>query len=410
ASPFIAEEIIITWLRDIYDQNQRYAELLENSRRKQQRNGGVSRPQDFNDDDFDYLKLPLQFPKGSLVELLKRIKHIAKFLQSTEPGTLPTPSLLFREFYPLLADFYEDMRLHSDFKENISMDGVISYAYAYHHTINNLKERYPVVPQSFLGESFNLESENAARGKAANSTPGSIASKLTNILFKKNNAEGANPNGAFTESFWQGVEHVEAEESDGPSGNEEQIRKRKILRNEQKQMAANNKKAERNQKFGEISPLGSPVKIGADGRPIRMQSVRFGFDEVYEPHQEVAETKLNGKERGILKSKNSAYIDYGEVYTDETDQSGFDASKSTLVIQGTNKSASFEMGDVYEKPKSFFQAPESLFLIDNLPPPESNGNFRSPVVTYGDIYECQSQFSMSESTLLQTPGGVENER
>lgn len=108
SSPFIVEEIIIHWIRDLADQNARYTSLVNQMQNTEAKG--------FTQQDLDSLGLPIKLAKGSMKELLRRFKHIVEFLKDDRDKSTPNPngsssslhgvtnSKIVREFFPHLAD------------------------------------------------------------------------------------------------------------------------------------------------------------------------------------------------------------------------------------------------------------------------------------------------------------------
>ncbi|RYG69087.1 hypothetical protein EON64_03605, partial [archaeon] len=154
SSPFVCEEVIMSWLRDIHEQNARF-EML--------------RASGFTPADFKALNLPVQLSKGSVVEVYRRMKLVIELILSAagmegqqrehaEEGEGSRRfSLTLQDFlnqtYPNMADFYADKRLNSDFTEGIDFDGVVSYAFVYHQALELERERALAAKRGRVGSS-----------------------------------------------------------------------------------------------------------------------------------------------------------------------------------------------------------------------------------------------------------------
>src|SRR5262249_35398532 len=86
SSPFVVEEMMINWLRDLYDQNRRFELLQQQQQQTTKRSGGGSTDavnaafSTFAEPDMQSFNLPIQLPKGSVKEITKRFKHITGYL------------------------------------------------------------------------------------------------------------------------------------------------------------------------------------------------------------------------------------------------------------------------------------------------------------------------------------------
>jgi hypothetical protein len=193
STPFVIEELMIHWLRDCYDQNHRYDEMMKasssminggggnnnGSSKKGGISGGVSGGgggsgvagviDTFTDNDFNNLGLPIKLAKGSIKEIIKRCHHVIDFLadhshHSSSHHTAVTNSQLLREFFPHVSDYYEEIRHTSDFTESLEIGGVVSYAYAYHSSLKELKEWTNKLSQSVGIKGNHMYFENSTEG------------------------------------------------------------------------------------------------------------------------------------------------------------------------------------------------------------------------------------------------------
>lgn len=97
-----SEYIISTWLKDIYEQNQRYISITKYG---------------FTNEDLEILKLPILLPKNSVKEMYFRLKTLEKMCKTNE---IITHSDMFKAFYPGLGQYYEIMRI----KNNFALNGI----------------------------------------------------------------------------------------------------------------------------------------------------------------------------------------------------------------------------------------------------------------------------------------------
>jgi myosin heavy subunit len=132
SSPFVVEEIITSWLRDLYDQNRRYAAL---------KTAGVT------PEDFTQLHVPLLLPAGATIEMRRRLNRICRLLRTTTAEreghvatSYVTVSQIVETLFPPIGEYYLNARHSSDFTENAEdVDGVVSYAYMYHQALDSEK-------------------------------------------------------------------------------------------------------------------------------------------------------------------------------------------------------------------------------------------------------------------------------
>ncbi|RYH20492.1 hypothetical protein EON65_23285 [archaeon] len=156
----VAEDIMASWIRCVYEQNVSYSLLSQ---------------ENFTDQDFHALNLPWQLPANFFVDIYKRLKQIISGLKKshedrvqTQPssstsapatpqlGKKPKVSLanraltaltstqqsvhmhkdLLKMFHGELYGSYEHYRLRSDFTEDLDdIQGVVSYAFVYHQCV-----------------------------------------------------------------------------------------------------------------------------------------------------------------------------------------------------------------------------------------------------------------------------------
>lgn len=145
SSPFICEELVMSWLRDLHEQNVRYQ---------------VLKAAGFNSNDFKALNLPIQLSKGSVLEVYKRLKAVVHIIvnagkEESNNMSLADMTVAHREFKlthqdllsevsPTMSDFYSERRHNSDFTEGIDFKGVVSYAYVYHQALESERDKVVV--------------------------------------------------------------------------------------------------------------------------------------------------------------------------------------------------------------------------------------------------------------------------
>jgi myosin heavy subunit len=134
SSPYIAEEIVTSWLRDLYDQNRRYLAL---------KSAGLT------DEDFANLNFPFKLPPGVTIELRKRLVKLSNILRLnrveksggvSEFSQYVTHHQVLEALYPMISGYYRKARLNSDFTQHVDFSGVVSYAYVYHECIDNERQ------------------------------------------------------------------------------------------------------------------------------------------------------------------------------------------------------------------------------------------------------------------------------
>ena len=138
STPFKAEEIVATWLRELYEQNERFAEL---------KSAG------FKEEDFQALQLPIVLTEGSSLEIYRRLHLICEMLQQPHPYEAEllkqgkhihhvSLQMVLETIYPELASFYLRARSDTDFQQGSEdFAGVVSYAYAYHSSLDEEKQK-----------------------------------------------------------------------------------------------------------------------------------------------------------------------------------------------------------------------------------------------------------------------------
>lgn len=162
SSPYIAEEIVTSWLRDLYDQNRRYMAL---------KSAGLT------NDDFENLNFPFKLPAGVTVELRKRLMKLSNLLRpkrvekSGELLEYVTHHQILEALYPSMSNYYRKARLNSDFRDQVDVSGLVSYAYVYHEAIDS--------------ERHNLGNRNRANNTGAvSSFLPSVLSPITSQFFR----------------------------------------------------------------------------------------------------------------------------------------------------------------------------------------------------------------------------------
>eukprot|EP00599_Poterioochromonas_sp_BG-1_P017423 CAMPEP_0173166392 /NCGR_PEP_ID=MMETSP1105-20130129/21982_1 /TAXON_ID=2985 /ORGANISM="Ochromonas sp., Strain BG-1" /LENGTH=1214 /DNA_ID=CAMNT_0014087617 /DNA_START=42 /DNA_END=3687 /DNA_ORIENTATION=- len=218
---------MISWLRDLNDQNSRYNSLISASKGVGKgvdlKNAAItagassSTTTEFQDTDFQALNLPILLAKGSIKEMVKRLKHIVEFIsEKHEDRTTVTNSKLLREFFPHVADYYEDIRHHSDFTEGIDIGGVVSYAYAYHSALKELKEWSHKLSASvgmkgtlyFENLTENTEESNGSTGNVPNGMMGGLGDLFQKKQYIGVGEEELTPKSVSSE-FWKEIPVVE---------------------------------------------------------------------------------------------------------------------------------------------------------------------------------------------------------
>jgi myosin heavy subunit len=465
SSPFALEEMMIIWLRDLYEENERNQRLLiekKKLRRNQKEKSANRRPEEFNEADLDNLVIPLQIPKGSVCELFKRFKHLKKFLtefRSNEPDKdidksmdestdetdgkprrrqsmssklqnsthdSPTLSAIFHEFYPYLADFYQEIRLRSDFKEGITIDGVVSYAYAYHHTLNRLHSRHEKQKAKELKVQQQKEIEQRSKqynhhrythqhqhfasplsNHKQHSSPGiaadhrspedtkdarrkhnhhhGISTVISQFLLRTKTTDSEDPTNTtpsttgagnntnnktdFNGSFWQNVAYIEGADDllDDQEEKDKQSNKSHFLRLKKKKDTSPKKDRKKGLTIT-TSPATEAKSKASPGSPGRTKSVTsFNFDDVYEQAKD---------EDGLYTAMDG---------------------NSALFLSSTKPAPSaFDFGDVYDKKDSLLNMAKSIFGESRTPPARNDSQF-----SYGDAFDLKSQFSMNSEALQQ---------
>lgn len=168
---FVAEDIIATWLRTIYEQNLRYSHLAK---------------ENFTERDFSNLYLPISLSLGYVSEIYKRLLSMLSALRQAHEkkqnkpadskevalkrplstgvsafqlkkqaseyassGSLACAAMhkdFLTMFYGDLASEYDVRRLQSDFTEGLEISGVVSYAFVYHQCLVDCEKMKTLVP------------------------------------------------------------------------------------------------------------------------------------------------------------------------------------------------------------------------------------------------------------------------
>eukprot|EP01040_Poterioochromonas_malhamensis_P010041 gene10041-10914_t len=174
SSPFIVEEVITAWLRDLSDQNRRFAGL---------KSAGLT-PEDFNN-----LHVPLMLPACCSVEMRKRLNRISRLLRygnAEREGGIATNyitlSKLLETLFPPIGDYYREFRHSSDFTQHLEEkedNGVVSYAYMYHQALDSERRVGVQKKGSVFGNSSELAVTSAA----------TVADKIRKSFAKKKKQE-----------------------------------------------------------------------------------------------------------------------------------------------------------------------------------------------------------------------------